>query len=66
MRICSHVQRITAEILPKIMAYAKMEEGGRRERPRKWKLDDIPCDLRSLGIVDWKTKARTGRNGVQF
>jgi hypothetical protein len=36
----------------------KMEGGRRRGRPKKRWLDNIECDIKSLGIRNWDFKAR--------
>jgi hypothetical protein len=42
----------------KILLNAKMEGGRRRGRPRKRWLDDVERDVNSLGIRNWRLRAR--------
>ena len=42
----------------KMIRNAKIDSGRRRDRPRKRWVDDHESDLRSLGIRNWKAKAR--------
>ena len=44
--------------MPKMILNAKIDSGRRRGRPRKRWIDDLESDLRSLGIRNWKAKAR--------
>jgi hypothetical protein len=37
---------------------AKMEDGRRRGCPRKRCFNDVECDIKSLGIRNWRLKAR--------
>ena len=50
--------RMSEERMPKMTLNAKIYSGRRRGRPRKRWIDDLESDLRSLGIRNWKTKAR--------
>ena len=54
-----HNERTSEERMPKMILYVKIYSGRRRGRPRKRWIDDLGSDLRSLGIRNWKTKART-------
>ena len=42
---------------PKMILNATIDSGRRRGRPRKWWIDDLESDLRSLGW-NWKAKSR--------
>jgi hypothetical protein len=44
--------------MPKMILNAKTEGGRRRVRPRKRWLDDVEYDIKSLGIRNWRLKAR--------
>ena len=43
--------------MPKMILNAKIDSG-RRVRSRKRWIDDLESDLRSLGMRNWKAKAR--------
>jgi hypothetical protein len=46
--------------MPKMILNAKTEGGRRRVCPRKGWLDDVEYDIKSLGIRNWRLKARNG------
>jgi hypothetical protein len=58
MRWLEHVERMNNIRMPKMILSAKVEGGRRRGRPRKRWLDDVECNTRSLGIRNWRLKAR--------
>jgi hypothetical protein len=53
-----HVERMNNNRMPKILLNAKMEGGRRRGHPRKRWLDDVERDVNSLGIRNWRLRAR--------
>ena len=53
-----HVKRMSEGRMPKMILNSKIDSGRRRGRPRKRWIDDLESDLRSLGIRNWKAKAR--------
>jgi hypothetical protein len=58
IRWLGHVERMTNNRMPKMILNAKMECGRRRGRPRKRWLDDVEYGVKSLGIRNWRLKAR--------
>jgi hypothetical protein len=58
MRWLEHVERMNNIRMPEMILSAKVEDGRRRGRPRKRWLDDVECNTRSLGIRNWRLKAR--------
>jgi hypothetical protein len=43
----------------KMILNAKMDSGRRRGRSGKWWFDDVECDIKRLGIINWRLKARS-------
>ena len=58
IRWLGHIERMSEERMPKMILNSKIDSGRRRGRPRKRWIDDLESDLRSLGIRNWKAKAR--------
>ena len=58
IRWLGHIGRMNEEIMTKKILNAKTDNGRRIGRPRKRWIDDLESDVRSLGIRNWKVKAR--------
>ena len=58
IRRLGHTERMSEDRMPKMILNAEIDSGRRRGRPRKRWIDDLESDLRSLGIRNWKAKAR--------
>jgi hypothetical protein len=52
------VERTDNNRMPKMILNTEIEGGRRRGHPRKRWLDDVKCDIKSLGIRNWRLKAR--------
>ena len=52
------IRRMSEERMPKMIVIAKIDSGRGRGRSEKRWVDDLESDLRSLGIRNWKIKAR--------
>ena len=58
IRLLGNIERMSEERVPKMILNSNYHSGRRRGRPMKRWIDDLESDLRSLGIRNWKAKAR--------
>jgi len=58
LRWLGHVQRMDNKLMPKQILYDQPFGTRRKGRPRKRWIDDVEEDLQTLGVRNWRKKAK--------